>query len=66
MQSGLSIHTTLTDMIYFSFVSFTTTGYGDMRAVSGPVRFCVIIENILEIIFGAIFFTAAMTVVRQE
>jgi hypothetical protein len=37
-----------------------------MRAVSGPVRFCVIIENILEIIFGAIFFTAAMTVVRQE
>ena len=66
MQSGLTRNTTLTDMVYFSFVSFTTTGYGDIKAVSGPVRFCVITENILEILFAAIFFTAAMQMVRQE
>ncbi|MGZ8823303.1 MAG: potassium channel family protein [Thermoanaerobaculia bacterium] len=66
MQSGLTRNTTLSDMIYFSFVSFTTTGYGDIKAVSGPVRFCVIMENILEILFAAIFFTAAMTMVRQQ
>lgn len=64
MQSGLSREATLMDMVYFSFVCFTTTGYGDMKAVSGPVRFCVIIENILEILFAAIFFTAAMEVVK--
>ena len=61
MSSGLTRNTTLTDMIYFSFVSFTTTGYGDIKAVSGPVRFCVIMENILEILFTAVFFTAAMS-----
>jgi hypothetical protein len=62
-ESGLSSHTTLSDMIYFSF---TTTGYGDMKAVSGPVRFCVIVENILELLFTAIFFAAAMAVVTRE
>lgn len=66
MANGLTQKTTLSDMVYFSFVSFTTTGYGDIKAVSGPVRFCVIMENILEILFTAIFFTAGMTAVRQE
>ncbi len=61
MASGLSPETTLADMIYFSFVSFTTTGYGDIKAVSGPVRLGVILENILEIIFAAFFFTAAVS-----
>jgi hypothetical protein len=60
VSSELARETTLSDMLYFSFVSFTTTGYGDIKAVSGPVRFCVIVENILEIIFTAVFFTAAM------
>jgi hypothetical protein len=66
MESGLSRRTTLSDMIYFSFVTFTTTGYGDMKAVSGPVRFCVIVENILELLFTAIFFAATMAVVTRE
>jgi hypothetical protein len=60
MVNGLTRNTTMADMIYFSFVSFTTTGYGDIKAVSGPVRFCVIVENILELLFTAVFFTAAM------
>lgn len=47
---------TLVDMLYFSFVSFTTTGYGDVRPVREEARFLVIIENILEIIFTAVFF----------
>jgi hypothetical protein len=66
MQSGLTRGSTLSDMVYFSFVTFTTTGYGDMKAVSGPVRFCVIMENILEILFTAIFFAAAMAVVTKD
>jgi hypothetical protein len=60
MTNGLSTKTALSDMVYFSFVSFTTTGYGDIKPVSGPVRFCVIVENILEIIFAAFFFVAAI------
>jgi hypothetical protein len=51
---------TLEDMLYFSFVSFTTTGYGDIRPVSGEARAWVIIENVIEVFFAGIFFAAVV------
>lgn len=48
------------DMIYFSFVSFTTTGYGDVRPVSDDLRFWTIVENIMEILFVAMFIGVAI------
>jgi hypothetical protein len=60
MNMVLAKTTTFADMLYFSFVSFTTTGYGDIQAVSYEARFWVILENILEIIFAAVFFVTAM------
>lgn len=48
------------DMAYFSFVSFTTTGYGDVRPVSDKLRFWTIIENITEILFVAFFIGVAV------
>ncbi len=60
IQMGLSETVDFRDMLYFSFVSFTTTGYGDIRPVGSGARFYVVLENILEIIFTAMFFTTAM------
>jgi hypothetical protein len=53
------------DLLYFSFVSFTTTGYGDIKPVSDEIRRWVIIENISEILFTAMFFVTAMEVAKQ-
>lgn len=51
---------TFADMLYFSFVSFTTTGYGDIRPISDELRFWTICENIVEVLFTAMFFAVAM------
>jgi hypothetical protein len=51
---------TLLDTIYFSFATFTTTGYGDIRPVSDEMRCWAIIENIAELLFTAIFFAIAL------
>ena len=48
------------DMAYFSFVTFTTTGYGDVRPVSDDLRFWTIIENITEILFVAFLIGTAV------
>jgi len=59
-QMMLDPQITFTDMLYFSFVSFTTTGYGDIRAISDELRFWTICENIIEVLFTAMFFLVAM------
>jgi len=51
---------TLEDMIYFSFVSFTTTGYGDIKPVSSEARWWVIIENVLEVFIAGLFFATVL------
>jgi hypothetical protein len=48
------------DMAYFSFVTFTTTGYGDVRPVSDGLRFWTIVENVMEILFVAMFLGVAL------
>jgi hypothetical protein len=59
-QMVLDPQLTFTDMLYFSFVSFTTTGYGDIRPISDELRFWTICENIIEVLFTAMFFVVAM------
>ena len=48
------------NMVYFSFVNFTTTGFGDIKPISGWARFATVAENILELIFTSIFFAIAI------
>lgn len=50
----------LEDMLYFSFAAFTTTGFGDVRPVSRAARFCVILENILQVGFFGAFFAVVL------
>jgi len=59
-QMLLDPQLTFTDMLYFSFVSFTTTGYGDIRPISDELRLWTVCENIIEVLFTAMFFTVAM------
>jgi hypothetical protein len=59
-QMALDPQLTFTDMLYFSFVSFTTTGYGDIRPISDELRFWTVCENIIEVLFTAMFFVVAM------
>jgi hypothetical protein len=59
-HNGVTSDTGLGDLIYFSFVSFTTTGYGDIRPESEVVRLATVAENILELVFTACLFAAAM------
>lgn|GEM_PF-1324440 len=56
----LAEKSSLADMLYFSFATFTTTGYGDIKPVSDVVRFWSMVENIWEILFTAIFFAVAV------
>jgi hypothetical protein len=59
-QLVLDPQLTFTDMLYFSFVSFTTTGYGDIRPISDELRLWTVCENIIEVLFTAMFFVVAM------
>ena len=49
-QNALSAHLT-----YFSFVTLTTIGYGDITAVSSGARVLVMLEGLLGQLFPAIF-----------
>lgn len=65
-EAHLVSNQTLADMFYFSFASFTTTGYGDIRPVSDSARFWSIIENIAELLFTAIFFVVALAETKAD
>lgn len=42
------------DLIYFSFITLTTTGFGDIIAISPIARFLVYIESIVGVFYMAI------------
>lgn len=44
------------DSIYFSFVTFTTLGYGDFLPASAEAKFTVIIEVLVMLMFVFLFF----------
>jgi hypothetical protein len=62
LVTRLTSRLSLLDLMYFSFATFTTTGYGDIRPVSGLVRLLSTIENILELLFTSLFFVSAFKV----
>lgn len=62
LVARLTSKLTLVDTMYFSFATFTTTGFGDIRPVSGPVRLLCTIENILELLFTSLFFVSAFNI----
>lgn len=51
---------TVFDLFYFSFASFTTTGYGDMRPISDAARMWAVVENVAELLFTALFFAVVL------
>lgn len=57
---------TVLDMFYFSYASFTTTGYGDIRPVSDEARGWAIVENIAELLFTAVFFSIVVDWVKAH
>ena len=48
------------DMVYFSFATFATTGFGDIRPVSRAARFFVILQNILGVVFVGILLASVI------
>jgi len=62
----LSPTSSLWDMIYFSFVSITTSGYGDIKATGRLARLLVISENVLEIVFVGLFFSIFSIIPRAS
>ena len=48
-------HDALRQLSYFSFVTLTTIGYGDVTAVSSAARILVMMEGLLGQLFPAIF-----------
>jgi len=51
----ISPHESLKQLSYFSFVSLTTIGYGDITAIAPIARAMVILEGLLGQLFPAIF-----------
>ncbi|KPU83543.1 hypothetical protein JI57_01030 [Psychromonas sp. PRT-SC03] len=54
---GLNFHTwqeNFPDLIYFSFITLTTTGFGDIVAISPIARFLVYLESIVGVFYMAI------------
>jgi len=55
-SSGIILpHESLRQLSYFSFVSLTTLGYGDITAVAPVARAMVILEGLLGQLFPAVF-----------
>jgi uncharacterized membrane protein len=45
---------TYNDLVYFSFVTLMSIGYGDVVALGGPARMLVICEGITGVAFNTI------------
>jgi Ion channel len=52
---GLSITNSGGDLLYFSFVTLTTVGYGDISPLSVTARICANLEAIMGVMFLATF-----------
>jgi len=67
VQSGLTQRGLwLEDMVYFSFVSLTTTGYGDIKPVSTGARVLTILENLLEVLFTSVFLAGGVALLGRR
>jgi hypothetical protein len=51
---GETANVTWSDLLYFSFTSLTTTGYGDITPLSHPARSLTSIEHVLGVLYPAV------------
>lgn len=49
------------DLIYFSFITATTIGYGDISPLNEITKTIVIIQTIVTLIFGSLFFNSFLS-----
>jgi hypothetical protein len=66
LVTKLTKEISLADLIYFSFVNFFTTGFGDLRPVGGRARLLATFEHFLELIFNSLFIVSAFNFGKQE
>lgn len=52
---GIESISTIADSIYFSILTFSTLGYGDLQPASWPIRFLATIEALLGAVLIALF-----------
>lgn len=55
--NAFSAELNLGDALYFSFVSMTTTGYGDISPRSGSAKFVVCLQILFGFLYNVLFFS---------
>jgi len=55
--SAFSVELNLSDALYFSIVSMTTTGYGDILPKSGLARLVVCLQILFGFLYNVLFFS---------
>ncbi len=64
-QPDPGLHQCWADLLYFSFVTLTTLGFGDIAPVSSPARGLTIIEAVTGILYMAVFVAWIVGVYRK-
>jgi hypothetical protein len=64
--SPLGEHTLHPDLVYFSFVTLTTTGYGDILPVSLAARSLANVEGMIGQLFPAVLIAGLISMVRPS
>jgi hypothetical protein len=62
---GLS-HPTLIDFVYYSVMTITTTGYGDVVPQSAPAKLMASMEALIGLAWTVVIFAAVMIVVQRR
>ncbi|MEA2035109.1 MAG: potassium channel family protein [Euryarchaeota archaeon] len=60
-----ALHITFSDFIYFSFVTLTTTGFGDITPLSGLARSLTILETVTGVLFVAVLMARLVGMLGQ-
>lgn len=56
-ENAFSSHLDLGDALYFSIVTMTTTGYGDISPKSGSAKFLVCLQILFGFLYSVLFFS---------
>ncbi|MBI3336313.1 hypothetical protein HYZ98_01960 [Candidatus Peregrinibacteria bacterium] len=66
VESELGPSLNLMGYIYFTTYTITTTGYGDIKPMTGYARFVVTLTNMFEVVFLVIFFNVLLSIQRPK
>ena len=64
-QPDPNVHQCWADLLYFSFVTLTTLGFGDIAPVSSPARGLTIIESVTGVLYMAVLVAWIVGLYRQ-